>query len=225
MPIPLLPALGAVVPSVVGAIKNAVAPNPTLGKDDFLKLLVAQLKHQDPLKPLDNSQFIAQTATFSSLEELQNIRKSLESFVGNAGSSAVASATPFLGRPVVATSAGFTFAGATVSLPYALEAPVGNAAAEIMDAGGNVVGRVPIGARTPGQHTLDLTPGMLGKTLPAGQYRYRIVSREADGRSVPLPAIAGTVTGVSTEGGAAVLAVGSRRIALGDIVSVGAATN
>ncbi len=59
------------------AITTAV--NDALGKDDFLKLLTVQLRNQDPLQPMDNSAFIAQMAQFSSLEQMNNVAKSMDS--------------------------------------------------------------------------------------------------------------------------------------------------
>ncbi len=53
-----------------------------LGKTEFLKLLVTQLKNQDPLNPLDNEQFIAQLATFSSLEQLISINAAVTKLAG-----------------------------------------------------------------------------------------------------------------------------------------------
>ncbi|NPV28208.1 MAG: hypothetical protein HPY58_00860 [Firmicutes bacterium] len=51
--------------------------NQVLGKEDFLKLLISQLRHQDPLEPVKNTEFIAQMAQLTSLEQLQGLNKNL----------------------------------------------------------------------------------------------------------------------------------------------------
>ena len=62
-----------------------------LGQDAFLKLLVTQLQHQDPLQPQDDSQFLAQLATFSSLEQLTQMNASIQQLVTLAGGSSSSS--------------------------------------------------------------------------------------------------------------------------------------
>lgn len=58
--------------------KTSNTNNQTLGKNDFLKLLVTQLRYQDPTKPMDDTQFISQMAQFSSLEQMQNMSNAMQ---------------------------------------------------------------------------------------------------------------------------------------------------
>jgi len=72
-------------------------PKQELGKDDFLQLLVAQLTHQDPTSPLEDTQFVAQMAQFSSLEQMTNMSAE---FAKLAGVFRVSEASSMLGKTV-----------------------------------------------------------------------------------------------------------------------------
>jgi flagellar basal-body rod modification protein FlgD len=90
---------------------NSVTPTPTqlerkaggtLGKDDFLKLFVAQLQHQDPMNPMQDSDMMGQMASFSTLEQITNMASSNQSVAANLSSS---SAIGLIGRTVTYTDA------------------------------------------------------------------------------------------------------------------------
>ena len=72
----------------------------TLDKDDFLKLLLTQLQNQDPTSPMDNTEFIAQMATFSSLEQMTNMNTTLESFLKSQNQNLLITYSQFVGQEV-----------------------------------------------------------------------------------------------------------------------------
>jgi flagellar basal-body rod modification protein FlgD len=73
-----------------------------LGKQDFLKLLIAQLRNQDPMKPMEDKEFIAQLAQFSSLEALQSMDQRLQAL---SGAQALEQAAALIGKQVQANLA------------------------------------------------------------------------------------------------------------------------
>lgn len=74
--------------------------NSNLGKDEFLKILMAQLQNQDPLNPMEDKDFIAQMATFSSLEQMTKMASSFEKFMQMQQSSQMVSYHSFVGKEV-----------------------------------------------------------------------------------------------------------------------------
>ncbi|HXG03529.1 MAG TPA: flagellar hook assembly protein FlgD [Candidatus Binatia bacterium] len=212
-----------IVPLVTGAIQAARSllsqPRsrpPQLDQEAFLRLLVAELRNQDPLQPLDNHQMMQQTAAFSQLQELARIRAAVET--GRSDPGALAAATSLLGRMVTATAASFTYAGATVSLPLQLAAPTRSATLEVLDGQGRVVASVPLGALPAGPRQLAFPPA--GTVLAAGMYRYRVVDVDEAGLRTPVAMASGVVSGVTVDGGEPLLRVGPARIRLSDIAAV-----
>lgn len=104
--------------------------NGTLDKDAFLKLLVAQLKYQDPSAPTDVSQMMAQTSQLSMVERLDQIAEGIERLGGGAPLS---SASSMLGRDVVFDAGGFEPVSATVEAVRLVDGEV------MLSAGGHTV--------------------------------------------------------------------------------------
>lgn len=102
--------------AATNAVKNI------LGKDDFLKLLITQLKYQDPMEPTDNKDFIAQMAQFSSLEQMNNMSAGFEKLVASQDSvlreASIGQAVNMLGRKVSAVVPTETVTG-TITDPTA----------------------------------------------------------------------------------------------------------
>ena len=92
--------LAATKLEVVGfnkSIKSGKAGSPGLDRDDFLKLLITQLQHQDPTSPVEDKEFIAQMASFSSLEQMTNMSQGFQKMAGLLASS---EASQVLGKTV-----------------------------------------------------------------------------------------------------------------------------
>ncbi|MBM6618441.1 flagellar hook assembly protein FlgD [Bacillus suaedaesalsae] len=76
------------------------AKGDALGKDDFLKILMTQLQNQDPMNPMQDKDFIAQMATFTSLEQMTNMNKMLETFINSQTADGILKYSEMIGKEV-----------------------------------------------------------------------------------------------------------------------------
>ncbi|MBO9540979.1 hypothetical protein J7643_10350 [bacterium] len=92
-------------------VQTTTKKHSDLGKNDFLKLLVTQLRFQDPMNPMEDKEFIAQMAQFSSLEEMQNLSKTLSQ---QADLGQLSQASSLIGKTVAVRTEDTHFAGQVV---------------------------------------------------------------------------------------------------------------
>ena len=107
----------------VNAISGSSASNlqaNSLGMEDFIKILLTQLTYQDPLKPMDNQEFMAQMAQFTSLEQSQQLNEKLSTLISN---QAALQSVGLIGKTVEITTSSGNIAGTVSSLSLAGDAP------------------------------------------------------------------------------------------------------
>lgn len=194
-----------------------------MGKDDFLTLLITQLKNQDPLNPSDSTEFTAQLAQFSSLEQLQNINDALASFEVYQSTANNIQASNFIGQTV--TAAGDTISvsnGASDSLSVALDAPAQTVYIQIYDAYGEYVTDIEAGSLDAGMHTIawDATD-QYGAAVEDGRYTFSVMAVDGDGNSVSSTSyITGQVTGVDYQSGETMLLIGDQEVSIASLIRV-----
>jgi flagellar basal-body rod modification protein FlgD len=117
-------------------------------KDMFLKLMLAQLKNQDPMKPTDPSEFLGQLAQFSQVSGIQSMQESMQTLSDSLRSSQVLDGTTLVGHEILAAADEATL-GAAGSIAGAVDVPDNATAAQIVvtDTAGQVIRRVPVSAQ------------------------------------------------------------------------------
>jgi len=211
----------------VNAVSNtSSAPGPahgTLGKDDFLKLMMAQLSHQDPTSPVDSTAFTAQLAQFTTLEQMKNQSQSLDSLVMAQAAGNQLAAAGLVGKEATFHSDTVQFDGVT---PASVSGTLGGAAAQvtvtITDSAGKKVRTMQLGAMKEG----PLTTAWDGRDddgvpVPKGSFTISLTASDAAGTNVPATNWGkGRIDGISFEHGYAQLILGDRHITLSDVLQI-----
>ncbi|OPX54817.1 flagellar basal-body rod modification protein FlgD [Oceanospirillum multiglobuliferum] len=160
------------------ATAKATSDPGAMGKTEFLELMMAQLKNQDPISPQGNTEFIAQMAQFSMVEGIQNLNQSNDSLVNSFKSSQALQASALVGRKVqIEGSAAMAKEGEGMSGSLSLPEGSRDVVAHILDSTGQVV------------KTLDLSDYQTSDgRYPAGKVPFEWNGLDAQGQ----PAAAGT---------------------------------
>ncbi len=192
--------------------------------NNFLTLLTTQLKNQDPLSPMDSTQFTQQLVAFTGVEQQINTNAKLDQLIGLDKSGLMTGAAAYIGTEVEATSGNVWLpsTGGT-QIGYVLPEGVTAAAMAIYDQSGNVIrsGTVPI---QQGHNVVswDGTNNQ-GAAQPSGAYSFSIQGLDKDGKPVSgiTTSSFGTVTNVGTDSSNnTVLSVGALQFPLSSILSV-----
>lgn len=201
---------------------KAAAKSRELGKDDFLTMFVAQLKHQDPLNPMQGQEFAAQLAQFSSLEQLFNVNETLELLKTSQDDASRLQGIEFIGKEILARGDSLQLEqGKVVAGRFELEEK-GKCTVAILNQDGYLVRTIPLGTVEEGPNSFqwDGHDGN-GNLLSPGTYRFSIVARTATGAMVNGdPRIFGKVTGVNLENGTVSLYIGQVPVSLSDVMEV-----
>jgi flagellar basal-body rod modification protein FlgD len=188
-----------------------------LGKDDFLKMMIAQLKHQDPLNPMDGTAFTAQLAQFSSLEQLQNINTQMTSFTQQQQALGNSQAVNFIGKTVLAKGSTVSVDGNPVTLGYNLAGDAASGQVQVYDANGQLVNTLSFKNQKQGLNSVTWNCPSSAK----GTYSFAVSALDASGNPVSASTMTqGTVTGVNFHDSATYLNVGGQEIGFSNIVSV-----
>ncbi len=195
----------------------ASAPKDTLGQDQFMNLLIAQLKNQDPLNPVDNSQLMSQLAQFSQLQETQQMAKSLNQFIAQQNTANATNLVTLLGKHVTTNGSTFSLtSGTPAPISYTLAANASTATVQILNAAG-----VPVATWTgtnqsagPQNLTWDGKDSS-GNTLPTGTYSFTVSAKGANGAAVSTTTqTTGIVRSINYDGNGPILVFDAGQTAL-----------
>lgn len=157
-------------------------PKKELGQEDFLALLTTQLQYQDPFKPLDNTEFVAQMASFSQLDSLQSLQSSFDSLATSLTSNQALQASSLVGKVVsVPTDTAYLFHEGGMLGNTELSSNADRVVLHVKDDTGAVVRTLELGPQAAGEvelwwDGLDAD----GNRMPEGRYQFAVFASQGN---------------------------------------------
>jgi len=209
-------------------VAESAAPSNELGKDDFLQMLITQLRHQDPMDPMKDQDFIAQLAQFSSLEQMHNMNDNLsDNLTWNHLLSQTINntmATSLIGKEIQATgNEAYLPEDGSTECHFRLGAYADTVSISVFDGSGAQVAKYEMNKLGEGDQVFEWDGRTInGERAQPGTYKFEISAVDSLGKDITVtPYKLGIVDGVQYVDGQAYLVVNGSQVSLGDVIAVG----
>jgi len=204
--------------------KARVVGNPNLDKDAFFKLMLTQMKNQDPTNPMKSHEMAAQLANFSSLEQMQNMNKTLDEMKSGQKPAENFQALNLIGKAVAGDSSQVIRGSKDKEHDFKFHLPIEatEVTVKVRDGEGNIVRTYNLKGLKKGDNRLTWNGeddrGM--KSLP-GEYSFIAEAKSSDGKKIGIKTeFDGLITGVSYSAEGPVLHVGNQAIRFSDVKKI-----
>ncbi|MBN2719277.1 MAG: hypothetical protein JXX14_25730 [Deltaproteobacteria bacterium] len=205
-------------------LKSQSSDNSFMGKEDFLKLLISQMQHQDPLEPMKNHEFVAQLATFSNVEQLVSVNEGISNLGTIQTAAYESSAASYIGKEVEVISKNMMVNGTgdPVHTGFILTKNADNVIVDFSNSAGDVVRSMNLGSKNMGSVDVEWnTMDNNGELVPAGVYTMAVHAADSDGTPIQYEArVRAKVDGVNYNSGSAILELGDLQATVANIVGV-----
>lgn len=221
---------------VINAISNSKTTTPStpsaadymkqttgLSSDDFMKLFITQLQHQDPTAPQDAAQMVAQMAQLTQVEQAYNANTNLKSILTALNGASGMSAVSYIGKNIAAQGSQVNLVpGSQPQLNFNLPGAANKVQVAVQDASGRTVRTLTEGSAPAGDGCVTWDGRDSNNSpMPAGLYSFTVTGFTADGKSFSgTPLVKGVVTGVKLDQGTPVLTAGGIDMPLANVTAV-----
>jgi flagellar basal-body rod modification protein FlgD len=166
-------------------------------KDDFLKLLVTQMKYQDPMNPMDSAQMTSQIAQLNTVEGINQLNATVTSLQASLMASQSMQSASLIGKTILADGNSISLLNGSANLSIRLEGPAESVVVDVMNASGRIIKSTDLGANAAGikSFTWDGSTNE-GGTAPNGQYTFQVNAKKLNQAVAVTPLTQATVSGV-----------------------------
>lgn len=204
--------------------KMRTAGNDKLDKDAFFKLMLAQMKNQDPTNPMKSHETAAQLATFSQLEQMQNMNSTLSEMRNGQKPTEQFQALSMIGKSVAGDSSKVIHTGVDKSHDFRFNLPLdaSEVSIKVANADGEVVRSYSLNTMKKGENKLPWnSQDDRGNKVQPGEYTFAIDAKDANGKKIAVKTdFDGVITGVNYTPEGTVLMVGNQTIRMRDVKKI-----